>query len=299
MTHDTDGAAFRNAAPSRHFTMIRNAALRDQRLSLRAKGLLALMLSFPSDWTYRMPHLLTQSSDGRHAHYQALRELRRAGYVQHQRARRPDGTLGESEYTVSDAIPTTCQFTTSGFTRSGFTRSGESARIQRLIDTKTEDHEDVHHTTARDAAREDDATQGGGGDETLIADTLTSDQRATYTLGEDRGSGDMAPVILSTRHRAAFAKLITFRKLTGPRTSDTQFRVWARAVLDDVRDTSEQHVVQALTVTVENFASLRTPFSFYRRVLQRITQAPTDVTSTDSASDAFADLVQQAKEGTL
>lgn len=47
---------------TRNYTVMSNYHLRDKSLSLKAKGLLSLMLSLPEDWDYRR----AEWSDGRH-----------------------------------------------------------------------------------------------------------------------------------------------------------------------------------------------------------------------------------------
>lgn len=87
-------------APRTHFTQIPNDTLRDTSLSLKAKGLLSLMLSYPDDWEFNFVHLVGMSTDGRDATYSAFNELLRAGYARREQKRRPDGTLGEVEIVV-------------------------------------------------------------------------------------------------------------------------------------------------------------------------------------------------------
>ena len=41
---------------TRNYTVMSNQHLRDKRLSLKAKGLLSLMLSLPEDWDYPAAH---------------------------------------------------------------------------------------------------------------------------------------------------------------------------------------------------------------------------------------------------
>ncbi|EYB69086.1 hypothetical protein DEIPH_ctg011orf0054 [Deinococcus phoenicis] len=101
--HDTQerGAGFRNrrTAP---FTMLANAMLRDPALSLKAKGLLGVMLSFPDDWRYYMRQLETLSSDGREAHQNAMKELIAAGYISRKAAQDENGRLSGWAYEVTD-----------------------------------------------------------------------------------------------------------------------------------------------------------------------------------------------------
>jgi len=83
-------------------TTIANDALRDPRLSLKAKGLLALLLSLPDDWTYRLEWVVQQSKDGRDATRAALAELREAGYLKTTPARGDDGQFVGHDWLISD-----------------------------------------------------------------------------------------------------------------------------------------------------------------------------------------------------
>lgn len=58
-----------------------NAHLRDRGLSLKAKGLLSMMLSLPDDWSYSYKGLASISKEGVTAIKSAMDELRERGYV--------------------------------------------------------------------------------------------------------------------------------------------------------------------------------------------------------------------------
>ena len=63
------------------FAQIANGALRDRRLSFRARGILAMVLSYPGDWSASRAWLEGMSErDGREAVQSALNELNEAGY---------------------------------------------------------------------------------------------------------------------------------------------------------------------------------------------------------------------------
>ncbi len=67
--------------PNVPFAQIANSALRDKRLSFKARGVLALVLSNVGDWEASLDWLLRQSdNDGRHSIQQALNELTALGY---------------------------------------------------------------------------------------------------------------------------------------------------------------------------------------------------------------------------
>jgi hypothetical protein len=63
------------------FTIIPNAILTDQKLSLKSKGLLCILLSLPSDWAVYKSQLQSFSTDGRDATTKAFDELVENGYI--------------------------------------------------------------------------------------------------------------------------------------------------------------------------------------------------------------------------
>ena len=85
---------------TRNYTVMSNHHLRDKSLSLKAKGLLSLMLSLPEDWDYTTRGLAYICKDGVDSICTTVRELEGAGYIVRKRERRADGTLGSIEYTI-------------------------------------------------------------------------------------------------------------------------------------------------------------------------------------------------------
>lgn len=74
-----------------NFTIMSNAGLRDERLSFKARGVLAYLLSMPDNWTVSDRHLATVGPDGRHAVQAALKELETHGYLRRERHRAENG----------------------------------------------------------------------------------------------------------------------------------------------------------------------------------------------------------------
>ena len=84
-----------------NYTAMSNIHLQDKRLSLKAKGLLSLMLSLPADrWKYSIRGLASICRDGVDSVRDGIRELERAGYVIRFRSRKANGQLGEAIYWI-------------------------------------------------------------------------------------------------------------------------------------------------------------------------------------------------------
>lgn len=88
------------AAHERDFTIITNAALRDTNLSLKAKGLLALMLSEHDGWNFTIKGLSTKCKEGVDAIAAIVKELEAQGYVVRRRERSTTGHFTAATYTI-------------------------------------------------------------------------------------------------------------------------------------------------------------------------------------------------------
>jgi hypothetical protein len=91
-----------------HFTQIPNAWLRDARISLGAKGLLAQLLSHAPGWRISQESLGRDNGVGRDAIRTLINELLEAGYLSRSedRERTDKGYLGGYSYTTQD--PSAC-----------------------------------------------------------------------------------------------------------------------------------------------------------------------------------------------
>ncbi|MFR0732797.1 MAG: DUF6017 domain-containing protein [Oscillospiraceae bacterium] len=85
---------------TRDYTVMSNHHLRNTNLSLKAKGLLSLMLSLPEEWDYTTKGLARICKDGVDSICAGVRELEEQGYVIRERVRNPNGQLGSIEYTI-------------------------------------------------------------------------------------------------------------------------------------------------------------------------------------------------------
>lgn len=85
---------------TRDYTVMANHHLRNKALSLKAKGLLSLMLSLPDDWDYTLKGLARICRDGVDSIAAAVTELEEAGYIVRKRVRDDKGRVRDMEYTI-------------------------------------------------------------------------------------------------------------------------------------------------------------------------------------------------------
>lgn len=93
-----------------NYTTMSNRHLRDERLSLRAIGLMSKMLSLPDDWDYTVGGLASIVKEGRDAVRKALMELEAAGYLVREQGRSAGGNFAANDYTLYEepqALPLT------------------------------------------------------------------------------------------------------------------------------------------------------------------------------------------------
>ncbi|TLS45773.1 hypothetical protein FE633_13505 [Streptomyces montanus] len=84
------------------FTQIANALFRDTELSYKAKGIFGYISTHRDGWQVTIADLVRLGPDGREAVRAGLKELQTHGYLIRERLRRPDGTLGEVVYSITD-----------------------------------------------------------------------------------------------------------------------------------------------------------------------------------------------------
>ncbi len=78
---------------TRDYTVMCNHHLKDSNLSLKAKGLLSMMLSLPDEWNYTTRGLATICKEGVDAIGKTLKELELAGYIIRRQLRGKDGAF--------------------------------------------------------------------------------------------------------------------------------------------------------------------------------------------------------------
>ena len=85
-----------------NYTVMSNYHLRDKSISLKAKGLLSLMLSLPETWDYTLAGLARISLEGKDAIRAAVVELEKAGYIHRSQTTDKAGKFGSNEYIIRE-----------------------------------------------------------------------------------------------------------------------------------------------------------------------------------------------------
>ena len=84
------------------YTVLPNGILRDTGLSLKSKGLFAIILSLPETWDYSVAGLATVAGCGRDAIRSALGEMEQAGYLTRTRSHGEGGKFTGVIYNIRD-----------------------------------------------------------------------------------------------------------------------------------------------------------------------------------------------------
>ena len=85
---------------TKDFTIMSNTHFKERGMSLKAKGLLSLMLSLPDDWNYNIKGLCALSKDGKDSVMSALAELEQFGYLSRTREIDSKGRFSGVRYDI-------------------------------------------------------------------------------------------------------------------------------------------------------------------------------------------------------
>lgn len=85
---------------TKNYTVLSNYHFKEKKMSLKAKGLLSLMLSLPDDWNYSVSGLVALSKDGKDSVMSALSELEKFGYLIRTKTQNEKGQFNGIEYNI-------------------------------------------------------------------------------------------------------------------------------------------------------------------------------------------------------
>ncbi|WP_072814253.1 hypothetical protein [Rhodococcus zopfii] len=124
-----------------NFSVLSNALLNDERLSFRARGLLAWLLSKPADWHIRSEAIAAASPlEGREAIRTVMRELIAAGYLVREKHRDADGRFStiQTIYEVPGTPGETPEPPTPRKAKVGRARDGKTGAFTKNPSPRTE-----------------------------------------------------------------------------------------------------------------------------------------------------------------
>jgi hypothetical protein len=108
---------------TKDYTTMSNSHFREKEMSLKAKGLLSLMLSLPEEWDYSEIGLSKLSKDGVGSTAKALDELEIFGYLRRTQCKETNGKFAGYEYDIFETPQINSPYTEKPFTEKPFTEN--------------------------------------------------------------------------------------------------------------------------------------------------------------------------------
>jgi hypothetical protein len=120
-----------------HFTQLPNSWVRDTRLSYKARGLLAELMSHAVGFEVSRERLARNGQDGDRAIRTAIQELEDAGYLERSQTRHEDGRMGPALWITKDPFAPSVHFAPADNPPAG------DAGVKNTIEKKTEEKKDL------------------------------------------------------------------------------------------------------------------------------------------------------------
>lgn len=141
-----------------NFTVMSNYHFKERDMSLKAKGLLSLMLSLPDDWNYNLAGLVRLSKDGKDGVMSALGELEKFGYLKRVRTQDTKGRFTGIEYHIFEQPQQDNPVADNTKADSPKSVKGNSANQQQSntnVNQSTNDYKDTKESSTNSIALED------------------------------------------------------------------------------------------------------------------------------------------------
>lgn len=100
--HNSMAQSVFRAHGDRGYTKLRNEFLQDNRISDETRGLVARLLSRPTDWHFTVKEIIASGPSGRDKVYRMMKEAEQYGYIAPEKPRRGNGTYSAHVYLVTD-----------------------------------------------------------------------------------------------------------------------------------------------------------------------------------------------------
>ena len=136
---------------TRDYTVMSNHHLRNANLSLKAKGLLSMMLSLPEDWNYTTRGLAKICKEGVDAIGAALRELEATGYIVRHKLRDRQGRISDTEYVIYEQPQLRKPDTDSPDTENPYMDKPDTEKPAELNIEKSNTQKSITHESSTDS----------------------------------------------------------------------------------------------------------------------------------------------------
>ena len=120
---------------TQNYTVMSNHHLRNKEMSLKAKGLMSLMLSLPPQWDYSIGGLVSICKESHTSIRSALKELEQNRYLIRQRINNEKGYFSY-EYTLYEIPHTEKQYTDKAHTEKQHTENRTQIKKEKVIKEK-------------------------------------------------------------------------------------------------------------------------------------------------------------------
>lgn len=163
-----------------NYTVLSNYHFREKGMSLKAKGLLSLMLSLPEDWDYSAAGLVTLSKDGKDSVNAALKELEKFGYLRRTQAFDDGGKFSGYNYEIFEQPIDVTTFAGNPSTGEPFAGNPSTGNPPQLNNKKTSTKKTI--TKKEEEERKKDATAPTGYD--VIVSAQINDEEVKEAIYE-------------------------------------------------------------------------------------------------------------------
>lgn len=205
-----------------NYTVMSNRHFKEKSMSLKAKGLLSLMLSLPDDWDYTVSGLVAICKEGTKAVQSTLSELEEFGYLKRTRAHGDKG-LFEYIYDIYEQPQAGSPQTEEPQTEKGCMDEGRTDKSQQL-NTK-ESNTNISNTKDKKKERKKDTYDS-------IIESMVDDEEIKETLVEFTKMRKLAKKPMTNR---ALTMLINkLKKMSSDK--DMQIKILEQSILHNWLD---------------------------------------------------------------
>lgn len=279
---------------TKNYTIMSNTHLKDRRLTLKAKGLLSMMLGFPEDWNYSIAGLVAICKENETAIKSALEELKKTGYLVVTKMMPNETNSGRIEY-IYDIFEQPCELQEEGM------QGVENLSVENpsQLNTKELNTKELNKkNNIKNKQKSDLAKTSTGNGLELIREKITSKKGAADNQAVEQVISHLN-TLAHTRYRPTKAdtiKLITTRLKEGYSVDDLKRVVSYKC--DEWMGTDMQKYLRPETLfRLSKFEGYLNAATSGAPVRKRASNA--DTSSGKKVSTAFRDLSETEQKKNL